>query len=203
MHQISEFPGPDPDDYANVLALNTAFIKASVEMPGPQRGRLAAAPFLLFSFRERDLDWWDTALAENRQGDLMAVADLENPELRRIQTAALSYLWYLARRNPYATRIISGATVSWCEKITDLPLVTLLDRIGVRGDLMQSRLSSPDELGARLLGDGTSSRRKVRRSTQMVALQSLLTHATFDNYSRLPAAACNMARPMRVQDKKI
>jgi len=203
MHQISEFPGPDPDDYANVLALNTAFIKASFEMPGPQRGRLAAAPFLLFSFRERDLDWWDTALAENRQGDLMAVADLDNPELRRIQTAALSYLWHLARRNPYATRIISGATVSWCEKITDLPLVTLLDRIGVRGDLMQSRLSSPDELGARLLGDGTSSRRKVRRSTQLVALQSLLTHATFDNYSRLPAAACNMARPMRVQDKKI
>ena len=188
MEQLSEFPGPSPDDYANVLALNTAFIKAASEMKGPQRGRLAAAPFLLFSFREHDLEWWDSALTDKPQGDLMAVADLENQELRRIQTAALSFLWQLARRNPYATRIISGATVSWCERITDLPLVTLLDRIGVRGDLMQSRLDTPDVLGERLLGDGTSSRRNVRRSSQFTALQSLLTRATFDNYKRLPAA---------------
>jgi hypothetical protein len=203
MEQINEFPGPSPDDYANVLALNTAFIKAAFDMKGPQRGRLAAAPFLLFSCRERDLEWWDAALVENHQGDLMAAPELESPALRRIQTASLSFLWHLARRNPYATRIISGATVSWCEKITELPLVTLLDRVGVRGDLMQSRLNSPDEHAARLLGDGTSSKRKVRRSTQLAALQSLLTHARIDNYARLPAAACSMATPMRVQDKKI
>jgi hypothetical protein len=203
MEQISEFPGPSPDDYANVLALNTAFIKAVFDMKGPQRGRLAAAPFLLFSLRERDLEWWDAALVENHQGDLMAAPELDNPALRCVQTAALSFLWHLARRNPYATRIISGATVSWCEKITDLPLVTLLERIGVRGDLMQSRLNSPDEHGARLLGDGTSSSPKVRRSSQLVVLQSLLTHARIEHYSRLPAAACNMPRPMRVQDKKI
>jgi hypothetical protein len=203
MHQISEYPGPNPDDYANVLALNTAFIKAAFEMKGPQRGRLAAAPFLLFSFRERDLDWWDEALVENLQEDLMAAPDLDNPQLQRIQIAALSFLWHLARRNPYATRIITGANVSWCEKITDLPLVTLLDRIGARGDMMQSRLDNSNRFGGRLLGDGTSSRRTVRRSSQLVALQSLLTQATFDNYTRLPAAACAMPRPMRVQDKKI
>jgi hypothetical protein len=203
MEQITEFPGPNPDDYANVLALNTAFIKATVEMKSPQRGRLAATPFLLFSFRERDLDWWDEALAENQQGDLMAAPELDNPELQRIQTAALSYLWHLARRNPYATRIISGAAVAWCEKITDLPLVTLLDRIASRGDLMQSRLEQPDELSGRLLADGTSSKRSVRKSSQLAALQFLLTHATFDNYKRLPAAACAMTQPMRVQDKKI
>ena len=203
MEQIREFPGPSTDDYANVLALNTAFIKAAFEMKGPQRGRLAAAPFLLFSFRERDLPWWDEALLDHRQGDLMVGADIENPELRRIQTAALSFLWQLARRNSYATRIISGATVSWCEKISDLPLVTLLDRVAVRGDLMQSRLDNPDVLGERLLSDGTSSKRDVRRSSQLTALQSLLTRAAFDNYTRLPAAACKMARPMRVRDKKM
>lgn len=203
MQQINEYPGPNPDDYANVLALNTAFIKAAFEMKGPQRGRLAAAPFLLFSFRERDMDWWDEALVENLQEDLMAAPELDNPQLQRIQIAALSFLWHLARRNPYATRIITGANVSWCEKITALPLVTLLDRIGARGDVMQSRLDNSNRFGGRLLGDGTSSRRTVRRSSQLVALQSLLTQATFDNYTRLPAAACAMPRPMRVQDKKI
>lgn len=203
MQQINEYPGPNPDDYANVLALNTAFIKAAFEMKGPQRGRLAAAPFLLFSFRERDMDWWDEALVENLQEDLMAAPELDNPQLQRIQIAALSFLWHLARRNPYATRIITGANVSWCEKITALPLVTLLDRIGARGDVMQSRLDNSNRFGGRLLGDGTSSRRTVRRSSQLLALQSLLTQATFDNYTRLPAAACAMPRPMRVQDKKI
>jgi len=203
MDQISEYPGPNADDYANVLALNTAFINAAFDMSGPQRGRLAATPFLLFSFRECDLDWWDAALVENHQGDLMATAELENSELRHVQTAALGFVWHLASRNPYATRIISGASVWWCEKITDLPLVTLLDRVGVRGDLMQSRLDNPDKLGERLLGKGTSSSPRVRRSSQLVALQSLLTHATFENYSRLPAAACRMAGPLRVQDKKI
>jgi len=202
MDQFSEFPGPNADDYANVLALNTAFIKATVDMRGPQRGRLAATPFLLVSFRERDLDWWDAALLETHQADLMAPLELDHPELRRIQTAAISFLWHLARRNPYATRIVSGAAVSWCEKITELPLVILLDRIGARGDLMQSRLDGPGKLGARLLGEGTSSRPKVRRSSQLVALQSLLTQATFDNYAKLPAAACHMPRPLRVQDKK-
>jgi len=203
MELISEFPGPNADDYANVLALNRAFIEDAFDMRGPQRGRLAETPFLLFSLRECDLDWWDSALDESPQGDLMAAAELDNPESRRIQTAALSFLWHLARRNPYATRIISGASVWWCDKIADLPLVILLDRIGARGDLMQSRLDNPVELGARLLGDGTSSRPRIRRSSQLVALQSLLTHATFDNYSSLPAAACQMTRPMRVKDKKI
>lgn len=202
MEQINEYPGPSPDDYANVLALNTAFIEAAFDLKGPQRGRLAATPFLLFSFRECESEWWDTALIEQHQADLLPVAELEDPELSRIQTAALSYLWQLACRNPYAVRIISGATVSWCEKITDLPLVTLLDRIGSRGDLMQSRIDSADGLGERLLTDGTSSRQKVRRSSQLTALQSLLTRAGYDNYARLPAAACAMPKPLRVQDKK-
>jgi hypothetical protein len=202
MEQISEYPGPSEDDYANVLALNTAFIKATFEMKGPQRGRLAAAPFLLFSVRERDSEWWDEALQEQRQGDLMPVAELESSELRRIQTAALSFLWQLARRNSYAVRIISGATMPWCEKIIDLPLLTLLDRIGPRGDLMQSRLEHPEMLGERLLGDGTSSRASIRRSSQLTVLQSLLTSSRFDDYTKLPAAACNMARPLRVHDKK-
>ena len=203
MEQISEFPGPNADDYSNVLALNTAFIRATSDMSGPQRGRLATTPFLLFSLRERDLDWWDAALVESPQADLMAAAELDNPELQCIQTAALSFLWHLAHRNPYTTRIISDASVWWCEKITDLPLVTLLDRSGGRGDLMLSRLDKPDEPGARLLGDGTSSSPRVRRSSQLVALQSLLTHVTIDNHPRLAAAACQMATPMRVQDKKI
>jgi hypothetical protein len=203
MKQAIHYPGPSQDDYANVQALNTAFIKASFDLKGPQRGRLAAVPFLLFSIRERDPLWWDDALSDARQGDWMAVADIESPESRCLQLAALSFLWHLARRNPYAVRIISGASISWCERITDLPLVTLLDRVGERGDLMLSRLDSPNAPVGRLLGNATSSKRSVRRSSQFTALQSLLTRTDNDGYTQLPAAACSMAGPMRVLDKKL
>jgi len=203
MEQNSEFPGPSLDDYANVLALNTAFIKATSKLKGPQRGRLAAAPFLLFSLREDDAGWWASVLADQSQGDLMAATEHESPDLRRIQTAAMSFLWQLARRNPYAARIISGATIAWCEKITSLPLVTLLNRIGGRNDLIVSRLDIPQALGERLLGSGTSSRRQIRRSSQLTALQTLLARSGIDNYTRLPAAACSMSGPLRVLDKKL
>ena len=203
MEYHSEFSGPSPDDYANVLALNAAFIKATSKLKGPQRGRLAAAPFLLFSLREDDVGWWASVLVDQPQGDLMAVAEHESPELRRIQTAAMSFLWQLARRNPYAARIISGATIAWCENITALPLMTLLNRIGGRDDLMVSRLDLPLAQGERLLGSGTSSRRQIRRSSQLTALHTLLAQSGIDNYTRLPAAACSMSGPLRVLDKKL
>ncbi len=203
MELSSEYPGPSSDDYANVLALNSAFMEATSNLKGPQRGRLAAAPFLLFSVREHDLDWWDRALTEKHHIDLIDALNSPTPELARLQTAAMSFLWQLACRNPYAARIISGATIAWCEKITDLPLVTLLDRIAGRGDLLMSRLESPDSFAARLLRSGTSSRHKVQRSSQVTALQGLLTRTGVDDYSRLPAAACSMSSPMRVLDKKV
>ncbi len=203
MQQVSEYPGPSLDDYANVRALNSAFIKASSELKGPQRGRLAASPFLLFSFRENDAKWWDDALADQRQGDLMASDDFDSPELCSIQTAALSFLWQLSRRNAYAVRVISGATITWCETISELPIITLLDRVGTRADLMLSRLDEPDAIGERLLGGGTSSERSVRRCSQLTALQSLLTRPAAGNYTALSAAACKMAGPLRVLDKKM
>jgi hypothetical protein len=203
MQQLSEYPGPSLDDYANVRALNIAFIKASSELKGPQRGRLAASPFLLFSFRENDPGWWEDALADQRQGDLMASDELDSLKLRGIQTAALSFLWQLSRRNPYAVRVISGATIAWCDAISELPIITLLDRVGVRGDLMLSRLDDSDVIGERLLGKGTSSERNVRRSSQLTALQALLTRPAADNYTVLSAAACKMAGPLRVLDKKM
>lgn len=204
MEFSTEYPGPNRDDYADVLALNTAFLEASYDLKGPQRGRLAAAPFLLFSIRENDLDWWDRALADDRQGDLMAPQKLSNTELRDIQSAAIGFLWQLARRNPYAARIISGATIAWCEKLAVLPLVTLLNRVGSRSDLMTSRLEDHNDTFHRLLGSGTSSRQSVRHSSQLTVLQSLLARTGPQQYIRLPAAACAMGSPrLKVAERAV
>ena len=203
MQQSGDYPGPDLDDYTNVLALNTAFLRATLDLKGPQCGRLATAPFLLFSLREHDSAWWDDALAEGWQGDLVDDAGHSSAELLRLQSAALGFLWQLGRRNPYAVRIISGGTISWCERLTSLPLITLLNRAGTRGDLIQSRLTDVPGISARLLSDGTSPQPKVRRASHLAVLQTLLRRGDVDNYSRLPAAACKMSGGMRVLDKKL
>jgi hypothetical protein len=172
-------------------------------MKGPQRGRLASSPFLLFSLREHELDWWNDVLADRPQGDLLETRQLDNVELRQIQFAALSFLWHLGRRNPYAVRIISGASVDWVEKISELPLVTLLERVGMRADLLRSRLERAVAFAERLLNDGTSSKSDVCRSSQFAALQTLLTRPAEENYGQVPAAACSLSIPMQVLDKKL
>jgi len=203
MQHSGEYPGPGPDDYVNVQALNLEFIRITSSMKGPQRGRLASSPFLLFSLREQEPGWWDEALSDPGQGDLLETRQLDCLELSQIQFAALSFLWHLGRRNPYAVRIISGASVGWVERITQLPLVTLLDRIGMRADLMQSRLESSATLTDRLLGGGTSSRSDVCRSSKFAAFQTLLTRTGNDHYTQLPAAACSLSAPLRVLNKKL
>ena len=203
MPESGDYPGLHPDDYTNVTALNTAYIQATLDLKGPQCGRLAAAPFLLFSLREQQLDWWQDALADGRQGDLMEPGDILRPDVRSLQLAALSFLWQLGRRNPYAVRVVSGATIAWCERVTRLPLITLLNRVGTRGDLLQSRLSGVTGISARLLDDGISADTDVRRSSHLAALQTLLTQSGVENWSRLPAAACKMPGVLRVVDKKL
>lgn len=203
MQLITEYPGPRADDYANVLALNLAFIKATSRLKGPQRGRLAATPFLLFSLREDDIDWWHAAIEDQSQRDLIDADEVEDPELRRIQTAALSFLWQLARRDAYAARLISGASIAWCEIITQLPLLILLDRVAARPDLIRSRLTPAENPGQQLLIMGTSASARLRHASQLSALQALLTNHSVESYARLPAAACDLSGPMRVLEKKL
>jgi hypothetical protein len=203
MERISDYRGPGADDYANVLAFNTAFLMASTELRAAELRRLAAAPFLLFSMRENDLEWWDDALADCRQADLMEPVEQPNADLCRMQIAAISFLWHLSRRNPYAVRIISGAPVAWCDRIIALPLVTLLNRLGTRADLLLSRIDVDAGSGGRLLGHGTSSKPLLRRSAQLAVLQDLLTRPGLGEYTRLKTAACGLSRPMRVLEKKV
>lgn len=201
MQAIREYPGPMPHDYANVEALNHLFIETTTSLKGPQRGRLAAAPFLLFSLRESSVHWWDAALKEQQQGELIEGLPKASPSIARLQLAALSFLWQLGQRNPYAARLVSGASATWCGRLADVPLVTVLNRIGDRGDLLLSRLDQDSPLSRRLTSEGVSSIAGVRKAVHLSVLQSLLTHQMFDSAIELPAAACAMGGPARTLRK--
>ena len=71
-----------------------------------QLERLATAPFLLLSVREADEGFWSDLVAQPREPELFAAHGIAADDL---VTATLSFLWYLARRNPYAHDLRGGA----------------------------------------------------------------------------------------------
>jgi len=190
MTVLTEFAGPGADLFDNIEALNCAYLGACHDLKGPQKGRLAASPFLLFSIRESDLAWWKQGLRDDPQRPLLQ--DLAAPDVYAVQTAAIGVLWQLARDNPYLARLISGACKPWCDLLADLPLIHVLDRVAHRADLIRPRLTDTSDTFRRLLTAGTSSRSVLRRSAQIAALQKLLTKSSAQGYTQLPAAACKM-----------
>lgn len=203
-----EYQGPTRDDLANISALNRSFLVAMSGSPGngfsvianrrlteSELSRLAGAPFLLFSLREHDGEYWGHVLGDEPQIDLIHSPGTPDDNIRQLQMAGLGFLWQLSRRNPYAARIVSGAPVSWCERLADLTLVTLLDIAATRDDLLSARFPDDGKLWRRLLGNGISPRYTVRLTSHQCALQAMLTRQREPACNRAAAAACSMQRP--------
>jgi len=205
-----DYKGPTEDDLANIRALNRYFLVAIAETSGEafgelatrrlsdsQRARLAGAPFLLFSFREQDNNYWQHVLSDDPQIDLSESHDLPSDKVRHLQVAGLAFLWQLACRNPYVTRVVSGAPVSWCEQLAGSTLASLLDRAASRSDLLCARFADEDNIWRRLLGSGVHVQRSLRRTSHHCALQVLLTRVSEVHPDVVSAAACSMQDPVR------
>ncbi|MGI9203862.1 MAG: hypothetical protein ACR2Q3_07615 [Woeseiaceae bacterium] len=208
------FNGPDATDYENVLALNHAWLELAQRDAGLQRGldgmavelrkrmtslsssqtaRLAKTPFLLFSFREADEAYWTRTLAERPGAGLFDIRSTDDTET--LISAALGFIWQLARRNPYALRVICGATLYWSERIAELTFFELLDAVRATGDPPVARFGEHRDLWRKLLGSGVSRQLLSCHAAQMTALQSILTHATEARQDKLTLAARSMAVP--------
>lgn len=217
-----DFSGPDPADFRNVRSLNYEFLcrlrssSAGVDLRQQMATeigtiissltdlhveRLSATPFLLFSLRERDSDYWSFLSDDEPSGDLLLTVKPAE-ELGQLAAACLGFLWQLAQRNPYATRLVSGATLSWCEQLADRTLFRVLQRMAGRPDLLCPRRAADAGFWLKLLGPGLSSEPDVRIAAQLSALQSILTEDPSARYHTLPAAACSSAVPtLLVADK--
>lgn len=208
------FDGPETADYDNVTSLNAAFLELlrssgaacrCVDHPPPKQldrlrrlgrrqiDRLSRVPFLLFSFRERDDHYWDSLLQATRERDLFAVPRHASDDRSCLIAAGLGFVWQLARRNPYAARLISGASVHWCELIGEHTFFHVLAAAGMRDDLLLLRAADKAELWEKLLRNGVSDRRAIRQAARISALQSVLTR-TVSSRGAWAAAACR-ARP--------
>ena len=211
-----DYHGPDREDLANVYALNQAFTDAlmrgthrdgaearlanEVRLLGHlRRNRLAHCPFLLFSLTDVYLSEGEPDAAHGGQQDLLRDREPELPNHPRLITAALGFLWQLARRNPYAVRLMTGAPLHWCENLAACTLIELLE-LGVRESQMLSVVRPDDSrFWNKLLVTGTSDNPDVRRAARLSALQTMLTASASEKLQRLPAAACAMPSPVSVR----
>jgi len=170
-----DYQGPTAEDLRNIRALNIAFLRTTngdtldngittQPLTEMQIRRLGKAPFLLFSFRERDVEFWKRIIAGDSQQDLLEPIIAPGARLHELQVAGLGFLWQLARRNPYVARLACGASTQWCESIARLTLVDLLGRAAGRADLTLPRFEAEGHIGYRLGKSGISARRKLQRT---------------------------------------
>jgi hypothetical protein len=212
-----DFLGPSAADFASVTSLNHGFLALLRRDPRrglaelrpdlaqrlrsltpPEAVRLAAAPFLLMSFRERDDRFWEAALERHGRPDLFAPQGPD--ELAALAAAGLGFLWQLARHNPYAARLVCGGSVHWCEQLTEIPYLELSALAALGDTLLTLRAGSDSELWSKLLSSGLSPDEEVRRAAHITALQTVLTRPV-PPARAWPAAACAARVPsLKVAD---
>jgi hypothetical protein len=209
-----DFQGPLPADYENVRTLNRAFLdllkahdraRAFLRTtPGELAIRLqrltrrqiewlAATPFLLFSFRERDDDYWQELLRQGGSQDLFSITRNPADDAGRVAAAGLGFVWQLANRNPFAARLVCGASTYWCEQIAELTLYRLLTMAAHRADLLMLRAADDADLWHKLLSTGLSEKSDTRTAAHISAMQYVLTR--HPHRTVWQAAACTSRNP--------
>lgn len=211
-----DYKGPDAHDLANVYALNQGLIDALLggtpergaearlvsemkSLGSPRRRRLARCPFLLFSIAGGSDPDWRPVIAGTRQRELLSAQEPAFGAQPRLAAATLGFLWQLARRNPYAARLVTGAPLSWCETLTECTLMELFEFAEHEVRRLHVIRSDDRHFWRKLLGAGTSDDADVRRAARLSALQSVLTATASEKLQRLPAAACAMPSPVSVR----
>jgi hypothetical protein len=219
-----EFRGPGATDFENVRSLNRAYLDLLkrdrrtrqclqglppslaarlASLAEAEADRLAAAPFLLMSFRERDDEFWQEVFCDVSRADLFAVPEAPSDDLGRIISAGLGFIWQLARANPFAARLICGASLHWCEQLTECTFFRVLATAGTRADALTLRCGADAGLWAKLLESGVSREKQVRRAAHISALQAVLTRASMPETRRWAAAACAVKAPtLKVADER-
>lgn len=210
-----QYLGPAAVDFAEVVALNRAFlvlVNADPNAPQFLRGldeslacrlrsltpaqceRLACAPFLLFSVGEGDVSPWADQGPSAAPEDLFAEASGQDAQAR-LMAAALGFVWQLARQNAHSLRLLTGASLHWCERLADQPLLTVIERGSADPELLRLRGAENTSVWQKLLVDGVRQRETLRVAAQLSAMHMMVTGLGAVLSTRWASAACRSRPP--------
>lgn len=211
-----QFLGPDPSDFRNVRALNrefTALIRRPRSFDCTAEGRgggirdalsslcarqldyLAGVPFLLFSLAEDNAELWQRRFGSDGTRDLFAASESADAAAACFVAAGTGFAWQLARRNPYALRLVSGASMHWCEELASRPLVQVINAACTDGGVLGLRGLNTPGLWEKLLTDGVHDDERVRSAAHASAWHMLLSRPVVRRRATLAAAACRTRVP--------
>jgi hypothetical protein len=208
-----DYSEPSLADFANVQSLNQQFLRclrsndacllktlpaawqaAANGLTDLHLERLAACPLLLFSLRDADSNLW--ARLTRSEGNIDWLR--ESPSsggVTHLVTAAIGFLWHLARRDPHVARLIAGTTPAWCEQLVEAELLCLVRNASLTPNLLSPRFVERPEIWARLLGEGLSSDRPTRTAAHLSVLHATLAEE-LPPARHLRSAACESAIPV-------
>ena len=214
---------PETTDFANVEALNRAFLALVAgptaapaghslaadevttqlgQLTGEQREHLASCPFLVFTLDEGDATRWRRLFDTDETHDLVDAMQRPPDAHARLAAASLGFLWELSRRNPYAVRLVCGASMEWCQQLAASMPICLVQFASNEPCLLTPRFVTRRSVWQKLLAAGTSDDPEIRTAAQVAALQVMLTHDAAESYQPVAAAACKTAVPvMRVAEQ--
>ena len=210
------YPSPNDADFAEIQSLNAAFLnllsadsvtirqasglppemcRKISELPEERSRRLAEARFFLFSIRESDSDYWEGLHRGGNTRSLFEGGASCAPDWARFMSAALGFIWQMARQNPYFLRLTCCASLHWAERIAEQPLVALIGRAANQQDLLRLRAGDDPCLWRRLLAASAEPDQTVRVALLNSVLQTLLVAPATPNTVNLRSAACRVDVP--------
>ncbi len=198
-----DYAPPDSADLDGVHALNRAFLDRAGDrlrlgnLDGSARERLARCAFLLFTLADFDAVRWRPVFGGRYAPDLITEAGRPQPADAAIAVSAAGFLWELSRRRPYAARVVSGATLEWCNELACASPIVLFAFAASEPDLLTPCRRDDNRFWDTLTRVATSDDRAVRSAARLTALQCMLTTGADRLRERLPAAACSMPGPAR------
>ncbi len=190
-----EFSAPADIDFDDTFELNVSFLRLLrrhtvaarllgspadptvlklASLSAAQLRRLARCPFLLCCCREHDIEFWGALLAVEADNDLFRGAANVSAEESRIISATLGFAWQLARTNPFAARMVCGASTAWCEEIAAQPLIRVVTAAAQLPDVLSLRCATDKSFWSRLLTHGLDKDPATRRAARLTALNSIL-----------------------------
>ena len=122
-----QYPGPEPSDLENVLALNRAFLDLVARGGSPHAiphnlpdgmwgrlaglvpkaaDRLASVPFMMFSLRERDDEYWGSLLAPGDTPDLFRPVPAPDAGTGKLAAAGLGFACFSVWRGTSLRRLL-------------------------------------------------------------------------------------------------
>ncbi len=191
-----EYRGIQAADLAEVVALNRAVLRLLrsddgqdprahlsdrlqariVALTDWQIERLSRVPVLL-GINTADNAFWDHWFDGAPQSPMFEGAPAASAQSvgGDVAVATLVFLWQLTRVNPYAARLVSGASVNWCERLADCRLAWLVRRTRAEPGILLPRRATQPAFWEHLLNAGVSTSRSVRDAAHLSAMQTVLT----------------------------